>query len=240
MVSTEVYCTAEEIRDEFSGTNTDDDAKLTAIATAVSRMIDGFMGYPETGFVASDTATAREFTTEPKSYVWTPPCVEVTSVAMKESVTQNTYDVNLAVGTDVRGFRGDPESPMVEYSRVPYHGIILLAGAKRRRFTDGRFTGTARGFPVHPDDTTTVTYLPTVQIMAKWGYAVTVPEPIKRAAIMQSTRLYKRGEGAMADMLLSGDFNMQRYVSMLDPDVKVMLKFSRLGNPAVKFGGRSG
>lgn len=227
MPSTEVYCTAAEIRAEMNLNSTSDDTKLTAIATAASRLIDGYMGYARDGFVAPETAVAREFTSLPRRHAWIDPCIAFTSIYTKESVTDTTYPTQLVIGTDVRGFQGDPKSQFVEYNQTPYHGILLMPNASRRVFVNGAYDNET-GFPIHPDDAAGAVYQPTIQITARWGHSEAVPAPIKQATIMQSIRIYKRGAGGMADALLSSDFTQQRFMSMLDKDVKVLLNFSGL------------
>ena len=231
-----VYATAEQIRMAMDGSGTGDDVGLLLIATAVSRWIDGYMGYKEVGFVASDTATNRIYAGDAERYLWIDPCIEITAVTMKDSVTDTAYNVSFTVGTHVIGFRGDPKDKFIEYNTVPYHGIILLPNATRSYFTSGKYAS-EKGFSVHQDDSQDVVASPTVQVMAKWGYSATVPEIIKQATVMQSIRYYKRQRGAMADAVLSGDFNIQQYNRMLDPDIKALLTMSRLKHP-VAIGGR--
>lgn len=235
MVSSEVYATAEQIRGAMDGTLTGDDGELGLIALAVSRWLDAYCGYLDVGFVAPDTATAKIYGADGENYLWIDPCTEITAVAMKDAVTDTTYSVAFTVGTHVLGFRGDPQSKFIEYNKTPYHGIKLQPNAPRSYFTDGRYM-TERGFPVHPDDLRKTTFTPTVQVTAKWGYAAEIPPIINRVTIMQSIRIYKRQKGAMADSVLSGDFNIQQYNKMIDPDIKAMLTFSRMKNSSL--GGR--
>ena len=235
MVSTEVYASADDIRTAMGGASASDDSDLELTAMAVSRWLDAYCGYPDVGFLAQTTATPKLYSADGERYLWIDPCIEVTAVAMKDSVTDTTYTVSFTPGTHVIGFRGDPTSKFIEYNKTPYHGIVILPNAPRSYFLNGQYA-TEKGFPVHPDDVEFATHTPTVQVTAKWGYASEVPEIIKRATIMQTIRLYKRQKGAMADAVLSGDFNIQQYNKMIDPDIKAMLTFSRLKNS--QLGGR--
>lgn len=228
MPSTEVYCTAAEIRAQINGTSPSDDATLTAIASAVSRFFDGFLGHKE-GLVALSTATAKEYSTFGQSFCWIDECIEVTAVATKDAVTDTTYPQSLTVGTHIRGFRGDPKH-RPNFNDVPYHGLILLPNAPVSRFLDSRFSQ-MQGFPTYGDDSTGEVNMPTLQVTAKWGYALTLSPIIKQAAIMHSTRVYKRIQGGMADALLSGDFGQSRFISKLDKDVQVLLEMSGLKRP---------
>lgn len=235
MVSSEIYCSASEIRSAMDGTSSSDDSELLLLASVASRLIDGYMGYKDVGFVAESIASIRTYSGDSKRYLWVDPCTEITSVAMKDSVTETTYSVSFTVGTHVTGFRGDPKSKFVEFNKTPYHGILILPNAPRTYFVSGKYAS-EKGFPIHPDDIENAIYMPTVQVTAKWGYATTVPPIIKRATIMQSIYLYKRGMGAMASRVLSSDFNLQEFARMIDPAIKGLLMLSQLKNP--NFGGR--
>jgi len=235
MVLTTKYASAEDVRRQMDAKSKADNGIIESIILAVSRMIDGFMGYKEVGFKALTTATEREYATASERYAWIDPCTEITAVAMKDAVTDTSYGVSLTIGTHVRGFAGSPKSKFVNFNRTPYHGIILLPNAPRRVFAQGNY-GELSDFQVHPDDVFDSAFYPTLKVTAKWGYATDVPEPIKQATIMQSIRVYKRVGGGMADALLTGDFGQSRFLSKLDKDVQVMLNMS--GLKRAKFIGR--
>lgn len=234
MTITAKYCNAEDVRTQIGAKSKDDNGIIESIIGAVSRMIDGYMGYQDIGFKALTTATIREYATTATKHAWIDPCIEITSVKMKSAITDTTYSITLTVGTHVRGFSGSPNSRFTNFNKLPYHGIILLPNASRRLFLQGNFSDNS-GFSIHPDDVGSA-YLPTIEVTAKWGYAETVPDPIKQACIMQSIRVYKRVQGGMADALLNADFGQSRFLSKMDKDVKVLLDMSGLRRP--KFVGR--
>ncbi len=229
MPSTEVYATADEIRTRMGMDSTDDNVILLAYATAVSRLIDGFMGRKETGFKALAAATARVFAGTGERYLFINENIEVTAVKLKDALTDSTYDKTL-VATEYESFRGSFSNP--NFNDLPYSAIMLSANA-----TVGSFlSGNAINYFEDTINNTKAPQLPTVQITAKWGYAENVPEVIKEATVMQSVRIYKRLQGGMADALLTGDLGQSRFISKLDKDVQVLLEFSGIKKP--KFAGR--
>lgn len=236
MPSSEVYCSAAEIRAAMKAVSTDDDAMLLAIAGAVSRLIDGFMGYAEDGFVAQSTATARVYPGSGRRWMWIDICTAISSVKVKEAVTDTSFGTTLATG-DYRGFRGDPtNASTVNFNKLPHHGLFLSAAASQSRWLEGSYSDSRFYFYNDRDGESDYVFEPTVEITAKWGYATTVPAPIKQAAIMQCERIYKRQQGGMADALLSPDFGQSRFLSELDKDVKVLLNMSRLKRPQLGVG----
>lgn len=236
MASSEVYCSAAEIKTAMGMNSADDDVKLLAIATAVSRLIDGHMGYQHDGFVASASASARVYPGSGRRWMWLDACTEITGVRVKDAVSDSTYETTLLTG-DFQGFRGDPTTPAtLNFNARPYHGIMLTAASSVNRFLLGAYSNWSFYFYNDRDADSDYAFSPTVEITAKWGYATTVPPVIKQAAIMQSERIYKRQEGGMADALLSPELGMSRFISELDKDVKVLLNYSRLKRPQLGVG----
>lgn len=236
MVSDVKYCSAAEIRAAMDMNNKDDDAMLNVIAEAVSRMIDGHLGYQHDGFLASATASIREYAGSGTRWMWIDPCIEITGIRMKNSISDADFDIDLLT-TDYRGFRGDPSTPgTVRFNALPYHGLMMTSSSSHGRWLYGAFADSARYFYNDRDADLSFNFEPTVEITGKWGYAATVPAPIKQAAIMQSERVYKRQQGGMADALLSPEMGMSRFLSELDKDVKVFLNHSRLKRPRLGVG----
>jgi hypothetical protein len=236
MPSSEPYCTPVEVRGQMKGESSADDTILTAMILAVSRFLDGYMGRAEDGFVALSTATARLYPGTGLRWLWIDECVSITSVKVKDAVTDTAYNTTLGAG-EYRGFRGDPRTPnSVNFNRLPYHGLMLSAASRKSYFLEGSFQSINSYYNYNDRDRDiSEVFEPTIEVTAKWGYAVTLPPIIKQAAIMQTTRIYKRMQGGMADALLSPDFGQSRFISDLDKDVKVLLNMSRLKRP--QFGG---
>lgn len=66
-----------------------------------------------------------------------------------------------------------------------------------------------------------------VKIVGKFGYATTVPDDIKQAAIIQASRWFKRGQQAFQDTGAVQELGQLRYTQKLDPDVAALLGFLR-------------
>lgn len=61
-----------------------------------------------------------------------------------------------------------------------------------------------------------------VKITATWGWT-SIPEPVRRAAIIQVSRWFKRRESAYADVIGSVDTGQMTVYKGLDPDIKLLL-----------------
>jgi hypothetical protein len=217
MVSTAVYATTEELKTRIGQTQDTDDALLTALLTATSRLWDQFCNRVHDGFEAAAVATARQYPGTGDGWVYIDECVEITAVGHK-SITATTYTA-LTVATDILVFRGSAQSPQsIRYGITPFTGIMLRPNAVLRRFDKGKHSET-------------LGIEPTVEVTAKWGYSVTTPELIREATIAQATLFYKRGRGAWADALTDGNFGEQRFVRMLDPSIKLMVSASGFKRP---------
>lgn len=219
MVSTNVYATITELKARIGQVKSGEDTVLTALLTASSRMWDRFCGRYEYGFEALASATAIQFPGRGDGWVYTEENVEVTAVGYKTSVTETTYTA--LTSADWRAFRGSPKSRnSIRFDRVPYHGVMLTPNASISRFVDGDYSK-LQGIE------------PTVEVTAKWGYSVLVPEEIREATIAQATIFYKRGKGAWSDVLVSGDFGEARFVRALDPALKLLVKMTGLVKPGL-------
>jgi len=211
------YATAAELRDRIGKVSADKDILLTALIAASERSINMFTNRPD-GFEADAVVSARLYSGSGKSYLLIDECAEITSVGVKESVTDTTY-TSWGAG-DWLGFYGDPDNPNFQpltQSR-PYNAIMVDPTGDESVFYCGKYG--RRGTP-------------TVQVTAKWGFASTVPVDIREACLMQATRWYKRFEGAMSDALASGELGQLLYRQMLDPDVKHILVNGRYVKPSV-------
>lgn len=66
-----------------------------------------------------------------------------------------------------------------------------------------------------------------VSITGTWGYASTVPGPIRRASIIQVQRWYKRKETAFADVVGVPELGEVHYYKGLDPDIHLIVQAYR-------------
>jgi hypothetical protein len=63
-----------------------------------------------------------------------------------------------------------------------------------------------------------------VKVTGTWGYDTSVPEDVRRAAIIQCCRWFKRSDSAYASMIGPTELGVMQTFSGLDPDVKLILK----------------
>lgn len=225
MASIAVYATNDEFTARLDTSLTGKAVLITALLTASSRQVDNFCNRAEDGFVAPAAAAARVFTGQGKRYMnfGANEAFAITTVSMKESVTDTTFTA--LVAADWRPFRGNPQRP--NFNRVPYHGIQLTLAGNFSRFLDGRVSGMS-GFPLlEGEEAVSEVGEPTVEVLARWGYASTAPPEIREATIMIAARWFKRGEGAWSDALATADFGIMLFRKKIDPDVAAVLEMGR-------------
>lgn len=234
MPSIELYCTLAELRtqiDKDTSTGSGGDAALTFIIGAVSRAIDAYCDREEFGFVALTDATALYLTGSGTSIQYIPECVEVTGVAVKSSADddEDAYTdwtvgtVGVTTGADVFPASGDPRFP--RFDKTPYTMLMIGLNGSYSRFTSGQFAQV----PGFAPEYLTSRGVQTVKVTAKWGYAVTVPSRVNEACIIESARVFKRGEGTWADAIATTEFQEERFVKSLDPATQQMLyQFRRI------------
>ena len=223
--SAELYASPSELRAQIDKTTTSGaatDANLNIIIAAVSRAIDDFCNWMD-GFVALSTGTARVYSGTGKSYVFIDPCVSVSAVAVKNSVTDDTYESWTAA--DWVAFRGDPYDP--NFNGLPYDGIMTAAGGDFSVFTSGELSFRPGFRPIQESRRG----VPTVQVTAKWGYSVAVPSVIKQATLIESARVWKQGQSAHADVMGNAEMGILMYAKQIAPSTQLML--SRFIRPAV-------
>lgn len=217
------YATVTNLKDRLNITTTDAtrDAVLSALLDASSQAIDGLCNRPH-GFLADAVASARYYTGHGKAFLQIDECVEITTVAVKDSPSDTTFTAWTTPTTNFTGdgdwiaYRGTPEHP--EYNRLPYTGLMVDPNSDEGYFTNGNMNGRS---------------LPTAKITARWGYADAVPPQVREACIVQASRWWKRGESGWADSVASADMGSLQFRQALDPDLKAMLIEARLVVPAI-------
>jgi hypothetical protein len=221
------YATVEELRGEIEKTGVTTDDKLQRLLDSTSDMIDKFCNRPD-GFLGDTTATARTYVGTGGAVQWIDECVEVSTVEVKDAPSDTTF-VTWAAG-DFFAATGDPDWPNL--NKLPYTLIIVSATGNYNLFTSGTYTG-LRGFRRAPMGRG----VPTVQITAKWGYSVSVPNVIKQACLTQASRWYQRGKSGWARAIGQPELGQLRFSgnvqSILDEDLRAMLVASRMVLPAV-------
>lgn len=220
------YCTPTEVRTQIERDGTTGSASDTALGvliSGVSDALDEYFNRPD-GFLAIPVASARVFPGDGTATIYIDECVSVTIVAVKESPTDTTYTT--WASTDWVAFSGSPNKP--DFNRLPYTGLMTLPSGDYTYFTSGRFTS-ARGFTPIGVFTRSV---PTVQVTARWGYALSIPPLIKEATIALSARMFKQGQGAWSDTIANAEFGGLIYKAE-NADIKMLLDSARYYRPPV-------
>lgn len=212
------YATVEYFREEIDKTSNLSDLSIARLLDGASRMIDAFLGVQDGAFIADLSASARIFAGSGKPWQTIDPCMAVTLVAVKESVTASTYTA-WATG-DWLPFSGDVEYP--DFNSTPYTGLMVDVTGDQAIFLSGE-TGITQAFSTLMTRSTVLRGVPTVQVTARWGLADSVPDDIAFACIFQCARWYKRLQAGGSDTLASGEIGRLMYTKSLDPAVKQVL-----------------
>ena len=220
------YCTPAELRTQIGKTGTTGDASdaaLRLIIEAVSNSIDGFCNRVD-GFVAGPFATTRVYSGDGSATIRIDECVAITTVSAKDSATDSTYTA--WASTDWIPFTGSPDQP--DFNSLPYTGLMTDPNGDYSSFTGGQFSG-RRGFRPIAGLSRSV---PTVRVVARWGYGLDAPPVVRQATIALAARWFKEGQGAWSDTLASADFGQLIYKAQ-NADIKFMLENARLLKPAL-------
>jgi len=226
------YCTLAQVKDSMQKTDAGDDAIITRIIAGAERKINQFCNRPD-GFEADAAASYRYYMGSGKTYQLIDECVEIDSVAVKDAITDDTYEAWTAPSTNMAGDgdwfagTGDPDDP--DYNRLPYTILFIDPNGDQSWFTGEDLWMRKRGRQVR--GRSYLARVPTVRVEAKWGYSVNPPDDVVEACIMQTARWYKRLQGAMADSLASADLGELMYVQKLDPDIAGILLDGRYVRP---------
>ena len=220
-----MYASIQELKLHMNLDSDTDDLWLDNLLDGASKKIDRFCNRSQDGFEADTAATARYYPGTGLPYQFIHECVEVDSVAVKDSPSddEDSYTawtvgiVGTTTEADVFPASGDPQNPT--YTELPYTFLIVGANGDYSQFTSGEFVGRGGFKPSF----SVSRGLPTVEVTAKWGYAVRVPDDVKLACIMQSARWYRRVQSAMADSEAIPDMGRLMYQRALDPDIKGIL-----------------
>ncbi len=227
------YATVDELRDRVGITQTTHDVVLAGLLDAAAEAMNAFCNRPR-GFMADAVASARYYAGTGEAHLKIDECVEITTVAVKESPTDSVFTAwttpttNLASDGDWIAYSGGKHDP--NFNDMPYSALMVDPTGDQAVFTSGRM-GTSLGWPDSGERGTRS--VPTVRVTAKWGHSVTVDPNIREANVMQAARWYKRMSGSMSDTLASGELGMLVYTKSLDPDVQMILVAGRFVKPMV-------
>lgn len=234
------YATIAQLKNEIKKSNADADAYLPDIIDAASLLVDKATGREEGFYTADTVASARYYQGSGRAWQRIDPCVEITTVSVKSTWGASSFTAWSTPTTSYAGdgdwypAAGDPKHPL--FSRLPYTLLYIDPNGDYSRFTAGSLQ--LPGGLTYDDfvdrvfrETNPITA--TVQVTAKWGYAVTTPAIIVQATIMQAARMYRRLEASMADSLASTEFGELLFTQEMDPDVRNLLVNGRLIKPVV-------
>lgn len=206
-----VYGTVDElkIRIQIDSTLTAaQTALLTDMITAASKNIDQFCRRERDGFQALSVAAARYFVGKGDWYLRIPECVEVTTVAVKASVTATTYTswatptAAMAGDGDWIPCTGDPARPT--FNKLPYTLLLIDLNSDYNYFLDSNAA-------------------PVVMVTANWGPSVAIPTDIREATLMQAAKWYKRFQASAGRSTGTVDFGKISYQRSMDSAVKQIL-----------------
>lgn len=193
------YCTVAEVKLGMPDTDwgTTYDATIELLIKRASRELDRFTGRkPGAYFV--DTDVVRYFTGSGKTELW------IGELAAAPTTVQVAETGELATLTTWAS---------TDYLCWPYNA--LDDGEPIRRLDIDVINGTKACWCAFPK---------AVKITGKFGFAATVPDDIKQAAIVQVGRWFKRGQQAYQDTGAIVELGKLAYVKELDPTVAMMVQ----------------
>ena len=198
-------CTLAEIRArlQFADTDTDDDPMLESIVTAVSRVIENYCGRK---FYADTADATRYYTAEDANLLFLDDDLISVTTLKTDTDGDRTYETTWTATTH---YELEPANASVD--GAPY---TRIATSPRGAYQFP--VGMARG----------------VQVVGKFGYATTVPYPVREACLLQCERLYKRKD-AVFGVLGSAEMGQMVVIPKLDPDIQLLL----MGYQRVRVGG---
>ena len=200
----EVYVAAADIRAQTGDSQkASNDTIIEAIENSIAVAVNNHCLRPD-GFVADETATARQFAADGSAWLYLPDSIAITQVEVKDDY-EAAYTAWAT--TDWLAFAGDYLDP--DFNGTPYHGILVDPTGDYGYFSSGR-VGNIK--------------VPTVRVTAKWGYAEDLPDPIKQAVIIQCAVMFKRSQGSWSEVIGSSEFTILRAKNELDPMVRVLLE----------------
>jgi len=230
------YATIGQLKSHIDKVTSTDDTVLTTLLEAATINIDRALNHYIPGyeyFDALNEATARIYPGSGLQYQRIEPCVEITQVDVKDSVTDTTYTA--WVPTDWIPYSGSHTWP--NFNDLPYTAIMIEPAGNYSAFTSGRYGARAYYFSPYREELSPARQqgrmVPTVQVTARWGFSETPPADIVAACLEQAARWYKREQSAQADVLASDELGTLLYRKRLDPDIARKLIDGRYLKPAL-------
>jgi len=196
------YCTSTEVKAVMPDTTWGStyDAMLTTLCSRASRLIDGLLKRNAGAFyVTADSTLYLDGAGERE--LWTPELAAApTSVSVSSNGSLTVYTAWAAT----------------DYICWPYNWQAM--GVPITRLDIDSVNGTQTGWWDYPKS---------VKIVGRLGFSITVPDEIKQAAIIQTTRWFKRGQQAYKDVGAIAELGQLQYVQKLDPDIAATLEIPK-------------
>lgn len=200
MAITNGYATLAQVKSALRITDTVDDALIELAIEAASREIDAYCAR-----VFYNMGSGSRFFTASDPY-FCPIDDLITITELATALTSNgNYDTvwsNPTTGQNNGDFQLEPLN-----AAYPTDGIVSPTTGIRAlwRYLFPTIGGNAL-----------------VRVTGTWGWSA-IPTPIKQAAVIQSTRIFKRNDSPLG-VAGFGDMGVMRISSQLDPDVRQLIE----------------
>jgi len=185
-------------------TRTDRGESLSAALTtaieemlnSISRKIDNICKVPDSYFVADAVDVTKTLAGTGKNYLKIPHAVSITTLSAKVDYIDTTYvawdtpSTTYAGDGDWYAIAGNPFAPI--FDKTPYTFLMIDPNGDYSIFPD------AHNFW-------------NIQLVGKFGYAVTVPADIQEVCLAEAVVLLKRFEGVMDDSMSNSDLGQLVY-----------------------------
>ena len=196
MALTNAYCSVADVKAALRITDTIDDALIENAINSACRLIDNYCN--RYFYLGSSANEARYFNTNDPYYIWIDDLAEFTSLDTS-STMMNQYDVHWTNSGDYPDYELTPKNNLANGYYTPYTGIKAT----------GHYL-----FPFFGENSL-------IRVTGRWGWS-SVPESVKFAAIIQSSRLFKRLESPLGVAGIS-DMGVMRVGRAIDGDVAQLI-----------------
>ncbi len=193
------YCSKNDLKTMIGLSGTSQDTNLDNAINASSRLIDQITGRI---FFKSESVQVKFFTPD-NEYVLDVPDIATTTglIVQLDTTDDGSHNKTITLDTDfylkpldVVDLDGDND--------IPYQTLVILDRRSSERFD--------------PD------IVKNVKITATWGFNA-VPDAIKQATLLQSSRLWKRKDSPFSTYG-SSDTGERELFQKMDPDAKTLIK----------------
>ena len=193
------YCSTNDLKTMIGLSGSSQDTNLTNAINASSRLIDQITGRV---FFISESVQIKYFTPNNPFILDVPDIATTTGLIVQLDTTDDgSYDKTITLDTDfylkpldVVDLDGDND--------IPFQTLVILDRRSSERFD--------------PD------IVRNVKITAKYGFNA-VPDAIKQACLLQSSRLWKRKDSPFSTYG-SSETGERELFQKMDPDAKTLIK----------------